>query len=791
MQIEDVTEDDAYRTGNPIRRALADLGGARSALWVALRKDDALVGAFVIYRQEVRLFTPKQIELIRTFAAQAVIAMENARLITETREALEQQTATAEVLQVINSSPGDLTPVFDAVLEKAHSLCDAPCGSLQIFDGNLFRAVATRGISEAYVAILRQGVRGRTPRDAAAQYDFADRAAQAPDDPILRVAVDVAKLRTVLFVPLYRDGVLLGRIAAGRHEARPFTDKQIALLQNFAAQAVIAMENARLITETREALEQQTATAEVLGVINSSPGDLAPVFDAMLEKAMRLCGAAFGVFAIYDDEHYRVVANHGVPLGLAEFVRQAVPIHTGSMPDRLRCGEDTIQVADITALGSELRTPGLVAMIELGNARTAVWVALRKDGVAQGFFGVYRQEIRPFSDKQIALLQNFAAQAVIAMENARLITETHEALEQQTATAEVLQVINSSPGDLAPVFDAMLKKATRLCEAPYGTLFTYDGECFHAAAMRGVPEAFADSLHAPIRPVPGAALDRMVRGERFSHFADVASENAYGQGDPAARTLVELGGARTALAVPLRKDDTLLGVFAVYRQEVRPFSEKEIALVTTFADQAVIAIENARLLGELRERTDDLQELLEYQTATSDVLKVISQSTFDLRPVLETLARTASRLCEAEMAFIFRREGELYRVAASVGSSPETKALVEANPVSPGRGTVAGRTALTANVVHIPDARLDPEYTWGELQPRRQHADDARRALVARGGAGRRHRASPRTGRAFYRQADRIGSNLCRPGGDRDRECPARSTNCALVPPSSGPRSPS
>ena len=277
------------------------------------------------------------------------------------------------------------------------------------------------------------------------------------------------------------------------------------------------------------------------------------------------------------------------------------------------------------------------------------------------------------------------------MENARLLTEQHEALEQQTATAKVLEVINRSRGDLVPVFDAMLEKATRLCEAPYGTLFTYDGECFHAAAMRGVPEAFADSLHAPIRPVPGAALDRMVRGERFSHFADVASENAYGQGDPAARTLVELGGARTALAVPLRKDDTLLGVFAVYRQEVRPFSDKgDRAGALTFADQAVIAIENARLLGELRERTDDLQESLEYQTATSDVLKVISQSTFDLRPVLETLARTASRLCEAEMAFIFRREGELYRVTASVGSSPETKALVEANPVSPGRGTVAG-----------------------------------------------------------------------------------------------------
>ena len=199
--------------------------------------------------------------------------------------------------------------------------------------------------------------------------------------------------------------------------------------------------------ERDAALAREAATTEVLGVINSSSGDLAPAFDAMLERAMRWCGAAFGVFAIYNEEHYQVVATNGVPLGLAEFVREAVRIHPGSMPDRLRRGENTIQVPDITALGSELRTPGLVAMIELGKARTAVWVALRKDGIAQGFIGVYRQEVRPFSEQQIALLQNFAAQAVIAMENARLLTETREALEQQTATAEVLQVINSSPGD--------------------------------------------------------------------------------------------------------------------------------------------------------------------------------------------------------------------------------------------------------------------------------------------------------------------------------------------------------
>jgi class 3 adenylate cyclase len=381
-------------------------------------------------------------------------------------------------------------------------------------------------------------------------------------------------------------------------------------LQNFAAQAAIAMENARLLTETREALEQQTATTEVLQVINSSPGDLAPVFDEMLENAMRLCGAAFGVFAIYDEEHYRVVATRGVPLGLAEFVRQAVRTQPGSMPDRLRRGEDIIQVPDITALSPELRTPGLVAMIELGNARTAVWVALRKNGVAQGFIGVYRQEVRPFSDKQIALLQNFAAQAVIAMENARLLTETREALEQQTATAEVLQVINSSPGELAPVFDAILEKAHALCGAADGGLLIRDGEAFRIAAFHGAPSILEiwRQTH-PGRLPEGSPIARIVGGERIVHLTDALADESYRTAPVPIQRLLQADAIRTVLMVSLRKDGTLLGVITAFRQEVRPFSDKQIALLQNFAAQAVIAMENARLLGELRQRTEEVAEL--------------------------------------------------------------------------------------------------------------------------------------------------------------------------------------
>jgi GAF domain-containing protein/anti-sigma regulatory factor (Ser/Thr protein kinase) len=719
VQVADISSEQPYRKRVPLAVAAVELGGVRTAAFIPLLKDDGVPGLLLVYRQEVRPFTDKQIALLQNFAAQAVIAIENARLITETREALEQQTATAEVLQVINSSPGDLTPVFDVILEKAHTLCSADIGALVSFDGEHLQALAIRGMPAAFDDFVREPF-VPDPNSFEERLIRQQRLIHIPDvqelgplpeNPITRAAIRLGGIRTALFVPLCKDAEAAGYIAAARSEVRPFTDKQIALLQSFAAQAVIAMENARLITETREALEQQTATAEVLQVINSSPGDLAPVFDAMLEKAMRLCGAAFGVFAIYDEEHYRVAATHGVPVGLAEFVRQAVRIHPGSMPDRIRRGEDTIQVSDITALGSELRTPGLVAMIELGNARTAVWVALRKDGVAQGFFGVYRQEVRPFTEKQIALLQNFAAQAVIAMENARLITETREALEQQTATAEVLKVISGSAFDLQTVLDTLVESANRLCEADMTGILRPRGDVFQYAASYGYSPNFRRFMEThPIRMGRGTIVGRTLLERRPVHIPDIDTDPEY-----TFRDAQRAGNFRSMLGVPLLRDSTAIGVIVLMRSQVRPFTERQIELVVTFADQAVIAIENARLLGELRERTDDLQESLEYQTATSDVLKVISQSTFDLQPVLETLAGTASRLCEAQMAFVFRRDGELYRVAASVGFSSETKALVEANPVSPGRGTVAGRTALTASVVHIPDARLDPEYTWGEF----------------------------------------------------------------------------
>jgi GAF domain-containing protein len=701
-------------------RGLLELGlePPRSLLIVSMRKDDALRGVIVAYRREVRPFSDKQIALLENFAAQAVIAMENARLLTETREGLEQQTATAEVLQVINSSPGDLAPVFDAILEKEHALCGVAIGALEVWDGERIRALATRGLPASFAEVIHQGYQPG-PNDPHWQLVNGARFVHIPDqaelnDPTHRKAVELAGVRSFLGVALRKDNILLGRIVAGRQEVRPFAEKEIVLLESFAAQAVIAMENARLLTETREALEQQTATAEVLQVINSSPGDLAPVFEAMLEKAMRLCDASYGHLRIFDGERLVPVAIRGA----SELAEQLEPrwANATSPSGRIIAGERIVHILDLQEVylqgHEELR-----ALVETGGARTVLTVALRNEDTLRGSLTLYRREVRLFSKRQIALLQNFAAQAVIAMENARLINETREALEQQTATAEVLQVINSSPGDLAPVFDAILEKAHGLCGIAPGALQLNENGKFRAVAVRGVTGALAELLRQPFDPPPGSPAAQLLGGQPIVQITDMAEFAKQHRDDPRAQASAE-DGLRTVLFVPLRKDDDLLGHVAAFRHEVRPFTDKQIALLQNFAAQAVIAMENARLLGELRERTSDLEESLEYQTATSDVLQIISRSTFDLQPVLDTLVEAAARLCGSDTAGIAIREGEVYRYVSTthVGAADaEYHADLRQRTIVPGRDTVTGRVALDGRVVHVADVRADPEYAVPEV----------------------------------------------------------------------------
>ncbi|MGC1960431.1 MAG: GAF domain-containing protein, partial [Pseudolabrys sp.] len=578
-------------------------GGARTLVIVPMLKEGEIVGAIGIYRQEVRPFTDKQIELVTNFAAQAVIAIENARLLNELRqrtddlsESLEQQTATSEVLKVISSSPGELEPVFQAMLANAVRICEAKLGGLVLCEGDGFRHVAGYGTPPAYAELRRReplihpgpGAPLRRLADTKQVIHVLD----LLEEPARGQLASLAGSRSQVLVPMLKENKLVGAIVIYRQEVRPFTDKQIELVQNFAAQAVIAIENTRLLSELRESLQQQTATADVLKVINASPGDLAPVFEAILEKAHSRCAAALGSLGMYDGEMWRAVAMHGYPEALVERLRQGTRVSDNPLLRPLLDGADLVHITDMAGIDHPIAR----ANVEFG-IHTLLIVPLRKDGALIGTISAARHEIHPFSDKQIELLTNFASQAVIAIENTRLLSELRqrtddlsEALEQQTATSEVLKVISSSPGVLEPVFNAMLENAVRICSAKFGILFLSEGDAFRTVALHGAPPAYAEArrLEPVVRPRTGTALTRASMLKQPVQIADVKAEPAY-HSDPSRSGFLDLAGARTVVAVPMLKEGKVVGAVLIYRQEVRPFTDKQIDLLTNFAAQAVIA----------------------------------------------------------------------------------------------------------------------------------------------------------------------------------------------------------
>jgi signal transduction histidine kinase len=632
----------------------------------------------------------------------------------ELSESLEQQTATADVLRVISSSPGELQPVFDAILEKALRLCDAAFGVLWTYDGEKFRAAALHGVPAAFAEVATKGshTAGRdTSREMLLRggavvhiADAADTDAYRSGEPLRRAVVDLGGARTLLGIPLRKDDELLGVFVIYRQQVQPFSDKQIALLESFAAQAVIAMENARLITETREALERQTATAEVLRVISSSPGDLQPVFDAILANAARICEAQFGTSSTYDAAGFHVVASLGVPPAFEDYMRQR-PHMT---PTQRRVVE-TKQAAHIVDLMASQAyrdgDPDRRAIVDLGGARTLLLVPMLKENELVGSISIFRQEVRPFTDKQIELVTSFAAQAVIAIENVRLLNELRESLEQQTAMSEVLRVISGSPGELEPVFDAILANATRICDAKFGMLRRYDGEVFHNIAMRDLPPAYADHLSgAPQRFGPHSTAIKAARTRTAVQIADAMAGQYYLDRDPDAVALVELGGARTLVSVPLLKDEEPIGTITIYRQEVRPFTEKQIELVTSFAAQAVIAIENVRLLNELRDRTTELVRSVEELRALGEVSQAVN-STLEVETVLQTIVSKAVQLSRTDAGAIY-----VFDEANQQATYGMDAALIDAirhQRLDLGEHVV-GRAARTRAPAQEPDLHEDP-----------------------------------------------------------------------------------
>src|SRR4051812_24082265 len=654
-------------------------------------------------------------KLTRPRKASSTVANQRIALLEHRlNEALEQQAATSEVLKVISSSPGDMKPVFETILSNALRICEAKFGHLLLYDGERFSATHLHDVPPSYREYWEQHAPilpssntglGRLARTKQVAHipDLKADSAYAEREPLRVVTVEQAGARSFLAVPMLKENMLVGAIVIYRREVRPFTDRQIELVKNFAAQAVIAIENARLLNELRqrtgdltESLQQQTATADVLSVISRSPSDVAPVFDVIGERAEKLCSAEISVVSVLDGDRIRVASIRGISRDNVELLRAHFP-----MPlDRNTVTARTIKSGAVVHIGDVLAdTTYDNTLAEQTGYRSCLGVPMRHEGQIVGAIFVARTEPGLFSDNQIRLLEIFADQAVIAIQNVKMFEEVQartrdlsEALTYQTASSNILGVIASSPTDIGPALQAIVESACKLCDSYDATVVLKLGSELHFKAHHGpIPTGQRPRPISREWVTGRAVVDRAPVQVPDFHSLEAAE---FPDGQLQSREQ----GHRCTLAVPLLREGEAIGALALRRLEPVAFNERQISVLQSFADQAVIAIENVRLFDEVQAKTDDLSEALRYQTGSARILNVIASSPTDVQPVLKAIVESACELCDAYDAVVILKDGEELQLRAHHGPIPMNRQRWANN-----RTSVSGRAIADRWPVHIHD----------------------------------------------------------------------------------------
>jgi signal transduction histidine kinase len=719
VQIEDMMADRAYTERDPARLATVELLGARTGVWVPMLKEGVPVGVLVTWRREIRRFTDAQIDVLTTFANQAVIALENVRLFEalearnrDLSETVEQQTATGEILRVISSSPTDVQPVLDAIAENAVRLCEGDHASVLRRDRDRLVVVAqfgrgptTRAVGDE-LPLTRGSVSARAVLDGQTIHIHDLRALSEEEWPDARAVQRLVGHRTAFAVPLMRERAAVGAIFIRRMEVRPFTDKQISLLQTFADQAVIAIENVRLFTElearNRElttALEQQTATSEILRVMSTSPTDLQPVFETIVANATRLCRGRFGTVNRFDGALVHLAAHYNLTAEAVAALQRLYPHPPGpeSLPALAIRDSRIMHVEDVEA--DPTYPAGSLRMARILGFRSQIVVPMLREGVPIGALSIAREEIGPFPETQLELLKSFADQAVIAIENVRLFKELQartgelaRSVDQLTALGDISRAVSATL-DVETVLETIVSRATQLAGADGGAIYEYEQatDAFHVRATHNVDAALVETLRAmPLRKGEGL-MGRAAETRAPIQVADIAAPGVY---ESPVRDALIGAGYRALLSVPLLREEDIIGSLSLNRKAPGEFPGEIIDVLKTFATQSALALQNARLFREIADKSRQLE------VASRHKSEFLANMSHELRTPLNAIIGFSEVLTERMFGDLNEKQDEYLKDIHASGQH----LLSLINDILDLSKIEAGRMELDATDFNVPDA---------------------------------------------------------------------------------------